>query len=48
MYADYQKIMTSFTRIGGWLGNKPFTKNTLILDTQEQEFIVFESSITNE
>jgi len=45
MYAKYQGLMTPFTRIGGWLGNRPFTQNTLILDTKKEEFIVIESSI---
>ncbi len=40
MYAKYQKFMSPFTRIGGWLGNKPFTEITLILDTKKEEFIV--------
>lgn len=47
MYANYQKFMTPFTRIGGWLGNKPFTESTLILDTKKQEFIIIKSSIDN-
>lgn len=45
IYGDYQKFMTPFTRIGGWLGNKPFTESTLIFDTKKEEFIVIESSI---
>lgn len=44
IYADYQRFMTPFTRIGGWLGNKPFTESTLILDTKKEEFIVIEST----
>ncbi len=42
MYAKYQRLMRPFTRIGGWLGNRPFDQNTLIFDTQKQEFIVIE------
>jgi hypothetical protein len=34
--------MTPFTKIGGWLGNKPFVESTLILDTQKQAFMVIE------
>ena len=40
MYANYQHFITPFTRIGGWLGNKPFTDSRLILDTQREEFWV--------
>lgn len=43
MYADFQRFMTPFTRIGGWMGNLPFTEKTLILDTKKEEFIVIES-----
>jgi len=46
MYAKYQRLMTPFTRIGGWLGNRPFDQNTLIFDTKKEEFIVIESSIS--
>ena len=45
MYVDYQSLMTPFTRIGGWLGNRPFSESTLILDTKKEEFIVIESSV---
>ena len=47
MYANLQRFITPFTKIGGWLGNKPFTESTLILDTKAQEFIVVESSVEN-
>jgi len=47
MYADYQQFMTPFTRIGGWLGNKPFSECTLILDTRKQEFVIIKSSADN-
>jgi len=40
MYARFQRFMTPFTKIGGWLGNKPFLNHTLIIDTKEEEFIV--------
>lgn len=43
MYTAIQPIITPFTRIGGWLGNQPFNENTLILDTQKEEFIIVES-----
>lgn len=42
MYASLQRFMTPFTRIGGWLGNKPFVDACLILDTKKEEFIVVE------
>lgn len=45
MYAKFQGLMTPFTRIGGWLGNRPFDQNTVIFDTKKEEFIVIESSI---
>lgn len=45
MYANYQGLMTPFTRIGGWLGNRPFDQNTLIFDTIKEEFIVIESLV---
>ena len=44
MYAPYQKFISPFTRIGGWLGNRPFTESVLILDTIEEEFVVMENS----
>jgi len=43
MYANFQRFLTPFTRIGGWLGNKTFTESILILDTKKVEFIVLES-----
>lgn len=48
MYANYQKLMTPFTRIGGWLGNKPFTESTLILDTKKQEFVIIKNAIDHD
>ncbi len=41
-YAKLQRFLTPFTKIGGWLGNKPFTESTLILDTKKEEFVVIE------
>jgi len=43
MYTAIQPIVTPFTRIGGWLGNKPFTESTLILDTKTEEFIIIKN-----
>lgn len=43
MYAWSQRFVTPFTRIGGWLGNRPFDNSTMILDAQKEEFIVIES-----
>jgi len=43
MYASFQKLMTPFTKIGGWLGNKSFTESVLILDTQKKEFTILEN-----
>ena len=40
MYRPMQPLITPFTRIGGWLGNQPFTESTLILDTKTEEFII--------
>lgn len=48
MYAWTQRFVTPFTRIGGWLGNRPFAGNTLILDTKKEEFTIIESSSVNE
>lgn len=44
MYASFQSWMTPFTKIGGWLGNKPFIESAIILDTKKEEFIVIEGS----
>ncbi len=44
MYTKYQKFMTPFTRVGGWLGNLPFVESTLILDTKKEEFIILKST----
>ena len=43
MYTITQPLITPFTRIGGWLGNQPFTESTLILDTKAEEFIVIKN-----
>lgn len=48
MYAWTQRFVTPFTRIGGWMGNRPFAKSTMILDTQKEEFMIIESTISNE
>lgn len=40
MYGPVQPLVTSFTRIGGWMGNQPFNESRLILDTQTKEFTV--------
>ncbi|WP_400079093.1 hypothetical protein [Winogradskyella sp. R77965] len=43
MYSWSQPLVTPFTRIGGWLGNQPFTESTLIIDTKTEEFIVIKN-----
>ena len=43
MYAKFQRFASPFTRIGGWMGNKPFLNSTIIIDTQKEEFTIFES-----
>lgn len=43
MYAKFQRIISPFTRIGGWLGNKPFVNSKLIIDAKEEEFVVLEN-----
>lgn len=40
MYANFQHLLTPFTKVGGWLGNKPFLDTTLILDTKTEEFTI--------
>ena len=40
MYTAIQPLVTPFAKIGGWLGNQPFSDSVLILDTQKQEFII--------
>jgi hypothetical protein len=40
MYSITQPLIAPFTRVGGWLGNQPFTESTLILDTKTEDFIV--------
>ena len=45
MYAPFQKFLSPFTRIGGWLGNKPFTESILVIDTKAEEFIVIKNGI---
>ncbi len=43
MYTALQPLVTPFTKIDGWLGNRPFIESTLILDTKKEEFIVIEN-----
>ncbi|OEK00681.1 hypothetical protein BFP97_03790 [Roseivirga sp. 4D4] len=45
MYAWTQRFVTPFTRIGGWLGNRPFVESTLILDTKTEEFTIVKSAL---
>ena len=45
LYGNLQRFMTPFTRIGGFLGNKPFLESTLILDTKAEEFLVVDSNV---
>ena len=40
MYSNVQGLITPFTRIGGWLGNKPFENNSLIFDVKNEMFVV--------
>ncbi len=40
MYASFQGIISPFTNIGGWLGNKPFLDYSLILDAPNEEFVI--------
>ncbi len=40
MYGALQRFVTPFTRIGGWLGNKPFLDHVMIIDTRNKRFIV--------
>lgn len=42
MYAGMQQFVSPFTRVGGWLGNKPFTESVLIIDCKSQEFIALD------
>jgi len=42
IYASFQHFLTPFTRIGGWLGNKPFLNSKMIIDGINEEFIVIE------
>lgn len=44
MYAWTQRFVTPFTRIGGWLGNRPFSNSTLILDAKNEKFTIIEST----
>jgi len=40
MYSSFQGLLSPFTRIGGWLGNKPFLEYSLIFDIEKEEFVV--------
>lgn len=42
MYPRVQGWIAPFSKIGGWLGNKPFTEHILFLDTKAEEFLVVE------
>lgn len=42
MYGPFQDMISPFTRIGGWLGNKPFTEHSLIFDAPQEEFVIVE------
>ena len=46
-YVDWhdrlQGFFSRFTNIGGWLGNKPFVDEVLILDTIAEEFLVVDA-----
>jgi len=39
-YSWAQRLIAPFSKIGGWLGNLPFTDAMLILDTKKEEFLV--------
>jgi len=43
MYANFQHLLTPFTKIGGWLGNKPFLESTLIIDTKNKTFYILKN-----
>ena len=45
MYANFQRFISPFSRIGGWLGNKPFINHTLIIDAKQEEFLIVKGSI---
>jgi len=40
MYADLQKYLTPFTKIGGFIGNRPFTECGIILDAKDESFLI--------
>lgn len=42
MYSDFQGFISPFTRIGGWLGNKPFINCSLIFDIEKEAFVIVE------
>ncbi|MEL7122364.1 MAG: hypothetical protein AAFO07_23160 [Bacteroidota bacterium] len=39
----WQGFFSQFTKIGGFIGNKPFLTSALILDTQQNEFLVLKN-----
>jgi hypothetical protein len=43
MYAKFQRLITPFTRIGGWMGNLPFLDHAMIIDTKTEQFYVIKS-----
>jgi len=43
IYSNLQRLMSPFTKIGGWLGNKPFLESILIIDTKTEEFLVLKN-----
>jgi len=43
MFGNFQRFVTPFTSIGGFLGNMPFLDHVLILDTQSMQYAVVES-----
>ncbi len=43
-FTSLQGLMTPFTKIGGWLGNKPFLDVILVFDLSESEFAVIRDS----
>lgn len=44
MFAGMQKFVSPFSKVGGWLGNKPFLESMMIFDTKTEEFLVIEST----
>ena len=40
MYSQFQGLLSPFTRIGGWLGNKPFLDHSLIFDIENGKYVI--------